>query len=104
MTDTVVRTDDATYQRDAELYRVISQHPFKPIVWDIAPEQWAELRASFARIFGWLAGDDAPADQHCRTEVKRKQPAALPTDDARDDQRKQSDAAVLLAIRRNSAL
>jgi hypothetical protein len=92
--------DTDTFERDAELYRVISQHPFKPIVWDIAPEQWAELRANFARIFGWLAGDGASEDEPYWTEVKRKQSAAPSTDDARDDQRKQSDAAVLSAIKR----
>jgi hypothetical protein len=95
MTNPVVRDAAAIYQRDAELFRVISQHPFKPIVFDITPEQWAELRASFARIFGWLAGDGAPADQPYFAEIKSKQLA-----DARDEQRKQSDAAVLSAIKR----
>jgi hypothetical protein len=74
--------DTNTFARDAAIFRVVSQHGFKPIVWDITPEQWAELRTSFARIFGWLA--DASASP----------------DDARDEQRRQSDAAVLSAIRR----
>jgi hypothetical protein len=63
MTNTVVRDDAASYQRDAAIYRVISRCGVKPVVFDIAPEQEAALADEINRIFGLPVLDDAETEQ-----------------------------------------
>ena len=50
---TVVRTDDAAFLRDAALFKVISQHGFRPVVWQVTPAEGAELATKFAKLFGF---------------------------------------------------
>jgi hypothetical protein len=97
MPDTVVRDDAATYQRDAELYRVISQHPVRPIVFDVTPEEAAALVERFAEIF---RGGPLDVLAERAAEIVRSAPFNV-LDDTRDNARKQSDAALLSAIKQS---
>jgi hypothetical protein len=79
----VVQGDDAAYRRDAALYDVIAKHGFRPVVFNISEAEAAELAERFAKVFRFPALD-APAD-------------------ARNSARKQSDAALLTAIRKRKS-
>lgn len=69
--------DDPRFQRDRELYRVISRAQFCPVVWKITPEEGATLGERLAKLFPSPAGPmlrvrfelpapapDAAADKH----------------------------------------
>ncbi len=67
-------TDDPRFARDAALYEVISKHGFRPIVWQIAPEEAVKLAAHFATLFGYpLTRADVEAEQRER-EAERHAP------------------------------
>lgn len=65
-----VDTSDAAFQRDAALYDVIRRHGFRPIKWQITPQEAASLAAHFATLFGYPKTlVDAEADQReCEAE------------------------------------
>ena len=48
--------DDPRFQRDRELYRVISRAQFCPVVWKITPEEGATLGERLAKLFPSPAG------------------------------------------------
>jgi hypothetical protein len=68
MTNTVVRDDAASYQRDAALYAVISKHDFKPLKWNIRPEDNAaiavELDDYFRCFAAFVEQRERAAEQH----------------------------------------
>jgi hypothetical protein len=77
----LVRNASAVYARDAAIYDIVRKHGIRPVVFDITPAEAAELAERFAEMFRFPALDDAPAD-------------------TRDDARRQSDAALLNAIKK----
>lgn len=48
--------DARVFQRDSELYRVISRAQLRPVVWQITPEQGATLGERLAKLFPSLPG------------------------------------------------
>ena len=47
----VMRADDVAFQPDAALFKVISQHGFRPPVWEVTAEEGAALGERLAKMF-----------------------------------------------------
>jgi hypothetical protein len=56
----------ATFERDRAIYAVVSQHGFRPIKWQITPEEAAELAKRFAEMFRIPVLVDAETEQRER--------------------------------------
>jgi hypothetical protein len=59
---------NAIFQCDAELFRVISQHGFRPPVWKVTPEEATSLAAHFAALFRFPM-----PDTHVKTEQRDRE-------------------------------
>ena len=63
---------DAIFQRDAELYRVISKHGIRPVVFDIGEYDAARLAARLAGMFKFPALNAADAETKAKLREEAK--------------------------------